>query len=93
MKKECGDLGFLDLREQNLCLLGSCIRRYSQDSEKIWKMLIDFKHNTRSPHLFTCRESGVSNFWNGVLSAGRMVKMGYRWKLGKGTRIHFREDV
>jgi hypothetical protein len=35
MKKEYGWLGVLDLRELNLYLLCSCIRRYSQDSEKI----------------------------------------------------------
>jgi hypothetical protein len=60
--KEYGGLGVPDLRELNLCLLGSWVRRYSQDSEKNWKMLIDYKYNTRNPNLFTCREIGVSNF-------------------------------
>jgi hypothetical protein len=56
-------------------------------------MLIDFKYNTGSPNLFTCRESGGSNFWKGVLWTSRVAKMDYKWKLGKGTRIHFWEDV
>jgi hypothetical protein len=56
-------------------------------------MLIDFKYNIRSPNLFTYRESGVSNFWRGVLWTTEVVKMGYRWKLGKGNRIRFWEDV
>jgi hypothetical protein len=56
MKKEFGGLGVPDLRELNLCLLGSWIRKYTQDGEKIWKILIDFKYNTGSPNLFTCRE-------------------------------------
>jgi hypothetical protein len=74
-------------------LLGSWIRKYTQDGEKIWKILIDFKYNTGSPNLFTCRESGGSNFWKGVLWTPRVAKMDYKWKLGKGTRIHFWEDV
>jgi hypothetical protein len=56
-------------------------------------MLMDFKYNTKNPNLFTYRENGVSNFWKGVLWAARVAKMGYRWKLGSGTRIHFWEDV
>jgi hypothetical protein len=62
MKKEYGGLGVLDLRELNLCLLFSMVRRYSQDKDKIWKMLIKYKYNTRNPNLFACRENGVSNF-------------------------------
>jgi hypothetical protein len=82
-------MGVPDLRELNLCLLGSWVRRYSQGSGKIWKMLIDHKYNTRNPNLFTYGEIGVSNFWKGVLWAAKMAKMGYRWKLENGTRIHF----
>jgi hypothetical protein len=56
-------------------------------------MLVDFKYNTKNPNMFTCKEIGVSNFWKGVLWATRVTRMGYRWKLGKGTRIRFGEDV
>jgi hypothetical protein len=52
-------------------------------------MLIDHKYNTRNPNLITYGEIGVSNFWKGVLWAAKMAKMGYRWKLENGTRIHF----
>jgi hypothetical protein len=93
MKQEYGGLGVLDLRELNLCLLGSWVRRYTQDSGKIWKMLVDYKYNIKNHNLFTYRETGVSNFWKGVLWATQVTKMWYRWKLGVGTRIHFWEDV
>jgi hypothetical protein len=62
MEKEFGGLGVPNLRELNLCLLGSWVRRYFVDNEKIWKQLIDFKYNTSSPNIFTCRENGASNF-------------------------------
>jgi hypothetical protein len=35
MKKEFGGLRFPNIRELNLCLLGSWIRRYSLDDKKI----------------------------------------------------------
>jgi hypothetical protein len=62
MKKEFGGPGVPDLRDLNLCLLGSWIRRYAVDKEKIWKILIDFKYNTNKPNIFTCRPNGASNF-------------------------------
>jgi hypothetical protein len=35
MLKEYGGLGVLDLKELNLCLLGSWIGRYARDKDKI----------------------------------------------------------
>jgi hypothetical protein len=42
MEKEFGGLGVPSLRELNLCLLGSWVRRYFVDNEETWKQLIDF---------------------------------------------------
>jgi hypothetical protein len=49
MEKEFGGLGVPNLRELNLCLLGSWVRRYFVDNEKIWKQLIDFKYKLLAP--------------------------------------------
>lgn len=38
--KEYGGLGIPDLRQLNLCLLGSWIKRYNEDGGKLWKELI-----------------------------------------------------
>jgi hypothetical protein len=62
MLKEYGGLGVPDLRELNLCLLGSWIKRCSVDDGKIWKNLVDFKYNTHSPNIFACRDARASNF-------------------------------
>jgi hypothetical protein len=77
------------LRELNLCLLGSWIKRYSINDGKIWKMLVDAKYNTYNPNIFACREAGSSNFWKGSIWAAGVARMGYRWKLGKGNKIQF----
>jgi hypothetical protein len=62
MRQEFGGFGVPNLRELNLCLLGSWIRRYSLDQDKIWKDLVDYKYNTFNPNIFTCKELGASNF-------------------------------
>jgi hypothetical protein len=89
MRKEFGGPGVPDWMELNLCLLGSWIRIYSTDKDKIWKMLINFKYNTAKPNIFTCKPDGASNFWRGVLWAANAAKMGYRWKVENGCKIRF----
>jgi hypothetical protein len=56
-------------------------------------MLVDFKYNTAKPNIFTCKSDGASNFWNGILWAASVAKMGYRWKVGNDCKIRFWEDV
>jgi hypothetical protein len=48
-----------NLRDLNICLLGSWVRRYAQDKDKLWRELIDFKYNTNNPNLFSCSANGV----------------------------------
>jgi hypothetical protein len=86
---EFGGLGVPNLRELNICLLGSWVRRYVVDKEKNWKMLIDLKYYTVNPNMFTCKYEGASNFWKVVLWAANVAKMGYRWKVGNGSKIRF----
>jgi hypothetical protein len=86
-------LGIPNLRELNLCLLGSWIRIYSLDKDKLWKQIVDYKHETSSPNIFACGNRGVSNFWKWVLWVARAAKFGFRWKLGNGANVRFWEDV
>jgi hypothetical protein len=93
MLKDYGGLGIPNIRELNLCLLGSWLKRYSGDEGKLWKSLVDFKYNDHSPNIFTCSETGASNFWKGVLWAARVAKLGYRWNVGRGDKVRFWEDL
>jgi hypothetical protein len=58
MKKEFGGLGIPNIRELNLCLLGSWVRRYYSDDKKLWKQLVNYKYSTDNGNIFTCRELG-----------------------------------
>jgi hypothetical protein len=78
MSKEYGGLGVLDLRELNMCLLGSWIIRYSKEKEKIWRQLVDFKYRTTHPNILCCNDIGASDFWKGVIWTAQAVKLGYR---------------
>jgi hypothetical protein len=56
MHKEYGGLGIPGLRELNLSLLASWLKRYNSDKNKLWKELIDFKYNTKRPNIFVTRQ-------------------------------------
>ena len=90
---EFGGLGIPNLREVNLCLLGSWLKRYYQDDGKIWKTLIDHKYRTNSPNIFYCNSQNMSRFWKGVLEVVKSIKFGYRWIVGDGRKIRFWEDT
>lgn len=46
MCKDFGGLGIPNLRDLNISLLASWLRRYKSDKNKLWKELIDFKYDT-----------------------------------------------
>jgi hypothetical protein len=92
MCKEHGGMGIPNLRDLNMCLLGSWIKRYQQDDGKLWKQLIDNKYNTNKPNIFCSSIDGSSQFFKGVMWAAKATKIGYRWKIGDGRKVKFWED-
>jgi len=93
LRKENGGLGILDLRNLNLCLLGSWVRRYEESKGKLWRRVVDSKYRVNVPNLFYCRSYNVSRFWKGVPWAARAAKFGFRWDVGNGEKVKFREDI
>lgn len=62
MCKEFGGLGIPSLRDLNISLLASWLRRYKSDKDKLWKELIDFKYRTMKPNIFLLIQVGVLVF-------------------------------
>jgi hypothetical protein len=91
-KQEFGGMGVPNLREFNLCLLGSWIKRYHLDNNKIWKSIIEAKYDL-GPNIFWANPSTCSPFWKGIMWPAQAVKMGYRRKVGRGDRVLFWEDT
>ena len=89
MCKDFGGLGISNLRDLNICLLGSWLKRYQEGGRKLWRQFIDFKYNTNDPNIFHTSSRGASNFLKGVLWAANAAKMGYMWKIGNGQKVKF----
>jgi hypothetical protein len=58
--KEFGGLGIPNLRDLNVCLLASWIKRYDKDRDKLWTEMLDFKYRTKSPNIFQTNTRGAS---------------------------------
>ncbi|KAL6639026.1 hypothetical protein ACP70R_022756 [Stipagrostis hirtigluma subsp. patula] len=92
MLKDYGGLGIPNLRELNMSLLGSWIKRYVDGEDRLWKKVVDLKYKTDRPNVFACPDDEGSNFWKGVMWAAKAGKLGYRWVVGNGKKIKFWED-
>lgn len=78
MLKDYGGLGIPNLRDLNICLLASWIRRYNLDDNKLWKQFLDHKYDSANPNIFCSRTVGSSAFFKGMIWAANAAKMGYR---------------
>ena len=92
LRQESGGLGAQSLRDFNLCLLASWIKRYHFDENKIWRKIVDYKYDL-DPNIFYSNPTNCSPFWKGVIWAARAAKMGFRWVVGNGQRVKFWSDV
>jgi hypothetical protein len=92
MSKEQGGLGLPSLRDLNISLLASWLKRYNKDKDKLWTELIDHKYDTVNPNIFMSKTVGASSFFKGFMWAAQAAKMGYKWKVGNGKRIRLWED-
>jgi hypothetical protein len=93
MPKEQGGLGIPYLRDVNICLLASWLKRYNEGEGKIWREIVDAKYKTDKPNIFASSELGSSRFWKGFMWAVRAVKFGYRCHVGNGKQIRVWEDT
>lgn len=75
MCKEYGGLGIPSLRDLNICLLASWLKRYEQDKRKLWRELTDHNYNTSKPNIFLSKTEGASNFFKGFMWAAQVARM------------------
>jgi hypothetical protein len=47
MKKEHGGGGVPNLKDFNLCLLGSWVKRFIRDEHKLWRRIVEKKYYSR----------------------------------------------
>jgi mannosylglycoprotein endo-beta-mannosidase len=92
MCKDYGGLGIPNLRDLNISLLASWLKRYKSDKDKLWKELVDFKYQTKDPNILVTRTTNSSSFFKGFMWATQAAKLGYKWKVGNGKKIRLWED-
>jgi hypothetical protein len=92
MCKEYGGLGIPNLRDLNVCLLASWLRRYDQDRNKLWRELVDYKYNTCSSNILQTKSVGASPFFQAFMWVAHAARMGYKWAIGNGKKVRFWED-
>jgi hypothetical protein len=92
MAKEFGGMGVPSIRDLNVCLLGSWLKRYQRDSGKLWRDVLDFKYNTAPPNIFYPSTANSSSFFKGVMWAAKAAKLGFKWRIGDGRKVRFWED-
>jgi hypothetical protein len=68
------------------------VQRYYDSSGKMWRLIVAHKYNSNLPDLFCSYPRNSSLFWKGVTWAAKATKMGYKWKVGDGSRIRLWED-
>jgi hypothetical protein len=64
VKKEYGQLGVPNLKDFNLCLLGSWVKRYIKYENKIWRRIVDMKYCSRNS-IFYVYQNGASPLLEG----------------------------
>jgi hypothetical protein len=74
MCKEFGGLGVPNLRDLDICLLASWLKRYNADRDKLWKEVVDFKYDMLKPNVFLSRTSRSSSFFKGFMWAAHAAK-------------------
>ena len=67
LKKEYGGLGLPNLRDLNISLLASWLKRHKFDRDKLWKEVIDCKYETQRPNIFQTKMDGASSFFKGFM--------------------------
>jgi hypothetical protein len=85
-KKEFGGLHVPNLRDMNLCLLGSWFKRFFTAGDKIWRKIIEYKYDT-TPNICWAVDNHASPFWKGIVWAAPSIRTGYCWKVGNGRNI------
>jgi hypothetical protein len=88
MKKQYGGLGVPCLKDLNLFLLGSWVKRFIRDEGKLWKNLVEKKYCSHG-NIFYADNRHASPFWKGVILVTKAVKLCYRWLPGNGKIVKF----
>jgi hypothetical protein len=89
MLKDFGGLGVPNLRDLNICLLGSWIKRYQAGEGSSGKKLLTLNIELTTQIFFCTNDSNSFQSFKGFMWAAKAAKLGFRWKVGNGRKVKF----
>jgi hypothetical protein len=78
-----------DIKDLNLCLLGSWVKRYIKDENKLSRSIVGRKYCRNRNILHSDKSHAPPPLWKGVILAAQALKFGYKWVVGNGKKIRF----
>lgn len=92
-KKKCdGGLGFRDLHDFNIALLGKQCWRIITQPDKV-SQLLKARYFSNSNFFEAKIGANPSFVWRSFMEAQSLVKLGYIWRVGSGTSINVWADA
>ncbi|XP_023911364.1 uncharacterized protein LOC112022977 [Quercus suber] len=90
--KECGGMGFKELKYFNLALLAKQGWRLQNGHNSLLYRILKAKYFPNSDFLNVALGTNPSYTWRNILSAQSIVKQGVRWRVGNGKDIRIWGD-
>jgi len=88
LHKSHGGLGFRDMEAFNLSMLGKQSWKLLTDSTSLLTRVLKAKYFTRKDFLDASLCDNPSFTWRSLWSTQHLLTLGYRWKIGDGTKIN-----
>ena len=85
--KECGGMGFKDLKTFNLALLAKQGWRLQTCTNSLFHYVFLAKYFPHGDFLFASLGTKLSYAWRSIFSAQQIVKKGSRWRIGNGEKV------
>jgi hypothetical protein len=87
-----GGLGIINTEIMNQCLLTKWIWKIEAGSTDLWCRLVKAKY-MHSGNFFCSDQKGTSQFWSGLHKVKHMFKWGAEYRVFKGDKIRFWQDL
>ena len=92
LSKNNGGLGFKDIVNFNLALLGKQVWRLLHNTDSLLYKPFKSKYFPNCSILDDEVKTNGSYAWQGILKARQVVRMGARWRIGNGESVIIRKD-
>lgn len=91
--KQCGGLGFRDIKLFNQALLARQAWRLIEFPESLCARVLKAKYYPHGSLIDTVFGCNVSASWRGIMHGLELLKQGLIWRIGNGNSVRIWHDV